>query len=66
MYVGNAGYGGYFRCIKYYLDYQIQRKMYRRKLPYLTKIISVVLARNVPWAQEFFKGVGIKVTTGSQ
>ena len=65
-YLDDAGAGGKFPYILAHLQKLQASGLSRGYFPEPTKSILVVAPRNVAWAGEFFKGMGIKVVTESR
>ena len=65
-YADDAGAGGKFRDIMaHFRDLQLKGPA-RGYFPEPTKSILVVSEKNVPRANAYFRGMGIKVVTGSR
>ena len=64
MVIGQPGDGGEFTNILEYLQDLKARGPARGYFPDPTKIILVVAPGNVARAEEYFRGLGIKVVTG--
>ena len=63
-YVDDAGEGGSFEAVMaHFRDLQLKGPA-RGYFPEPTKSILVVAEQNVPWAAEYFRGMGIKIVTG--
>ena len=63
---GATGAGGTFEGIRRHLDYFMVQGPLRGYFLEQTKSVLVVSPRNVPGAEAFFRGYGLKIVTGSQ
>ena len=65
-YADDAGAGGSFEAVmSHFRDLQLKGPA-RGYFPEPTKSILVVAEQNVPRAKEYFRGMGIKIVTGSR
>ena len=65
-YTDYAGAGGKFTHILAHLRDLQARGLPGGYLPEPTNIMLVMVMQNVAWAEEFFRGMGLKVVTGSR
>ena len=65
-YADNAGARGEFEDVMAHFRYLQLRGPFRGYFLEPAKSILVVAERNVPWAKEYFLGMGVQVVTGSQ
>ena len=65
-YTDEAGAGGTLEHILAHFQDMQARGLPRGYFPEPTKIILVMAPRNVPRAEKFFRGMGVKIVTGSR